>query len=244
MARDALQLVGEIPLAVEGTQGNRELHAAFLSKGPRSSIPNRSKTSDLERGLLCRRRDERGAVCAGSTARAAFAALCGSSLLLTGCGGPSAAETKSAPPPVTVAVPVERVVTDYEDYTGRTAAIESVDIIARVTGYLEKIYFHEGTEVNDGNRPLRNRSAALSGGLRPGESTSCAKRSQPEVGTVECRALRAGVQGEGRHGPRRGDLPDPGGPGGRHAARFQGKSRNGQFEPANGRRSRRPSAAA
>ncbi|HEX4073302.1 MAG TPA: efflux RND transporter periplasmic adaptor subunit [Planctomycetaceae bacterium] len=49
-----------------------------------------------------------------------------------------------------MAVPVERVVTDYEDYTGRTAAIESVDIIARVTGYLEKIFFHEGTEVNTG----------------------------------------------------------------------------------------------
>ena len=86
----------------------------------------------------------------GSTARAAFAALCGSSLLLTGCGGPSAAETKSAPPPVTVAVPLERVVTDYEDYTGRTAAIESVQVMARVTGYLDKIYFQEGAEVKVG----------------------------------------------------------------------------------------------
>jgi RND family efflux transporter MFP subunit len=79
-----------------------------------------------------------------------FAALLGLNLLLTGCGQPSAAGTNAGPPAVTVAIPLERVVTDYEDYTGRTAAIESVQITARVTGYLQKIYFEEGTEVPEG----------------------------------------------------------------------------------------------
>jgi RND family efflux transporter MFP subunit len=86
----------------------------------------------------------------GATTWAGFAVLFGGSLLLAGCGGPSAAQIRTQPPPVTVAIPIQRVVTDYEDYTGRTAAIESVQIMARVTGYLDKIFFHEGTEVNTG----------------------------------------------------------------------------------------------
>ncbi|HMF18661.1 MAG TPA: efflux RND transporter periplasmic adaptor subunit [Gemmataceae bacterium] len=69
--------------------------------------------------------------------------------LLVGCG--SAAEPQSAPaPPVTVSYPVEKEVTDYEDYTGRTAAVDSVTIRAQVTGYLDKINFQEGADVAKG----------------------------------------------------------------------------------------------
>ncbi len=85
-----------------------------------------------------------------STFCAGLGTALGLNLLLTGCGQPSAGAPKTGPPPVTVAVPLERVVTDYEDYTGRTAAIESVQIMARVTGYLDKIYFQEGVEVKEG----------------------------------------------------------------------------------------------
>jgi multidrug efflux system membrane fusion protein len=45
---------------------------------------------------------------------------------------------------------VSRVVTDYVDFTGRTDAKESVDIRARVTGYLVKMPFREGAEVKKG----------------------------------------------------------------------------------------------
>jgi multidrug efflux system membrane fusion protein len=54
------------------------------------------------------------------------------------------------PPTVTVSYPLQRQVTDYQDYTGRTAAVDSVLVQARVTGYLEKIYFQEGAEVEEG----------------------------------------------------------------------------------------------
>jgi RND family efflux transporter MFP subunit len=53
------------------------------------------------------------------------------------------------PPGVTVSYPLEREVTDYQDYTGRTAAVDSVQVQARVTGYLAKIYFTEGAEVTE-----------------------------------------------------------------------------------------------
>jgi multidrug efflux system membrane fusion protein len=54
------------------------------------------------------------------------------------------------PPKVTVAQPVRRDVTEYREYAGRLDAVESVDIRARVRGFLQKIYFQEGTEVKKG----------------------------------------------------------------------------------------------
>ncbi len=53
----------------------------------------------------------------------------------------------AAPMPVTVSYPVERDVTDYADFTGRTAAVDSVEVRARVSGYLDKVNFKEGALV-------------------------------------------------------------------------------------------------
>jgi multidrug efflux system membrane fusion protein len=50
-----------------------------------------------------------------------------------------------------VSHPVDRTVTDYVDFTGRTDAVQSVNVIARVTGYLVKIPFKEGAEVKKGD---------------------------------------------------------------------------------------------
>ena len=57
-----------------------------------------------------------------------------------------------APPPtpkVTVARPIARKSTDYEDFTGRTDAVSTVDIRARVTGYLDKVNFKDGDVVKE-----------------------------------------------------------------------------------------------
>lgn len=51
------------------------------------------------------------------------------------------------PPMVTVSHPIMREVVDYDDFTGRVQAIESVDVRARVGGYLEKIFFTPGDMV-------------------------------------------------------------------------------------------------
>jgi RND family efflux transporter MFP subunit len=66
--------------------------------------------------------------------------------LLAGCTRepPSAAP---GPPVVTVAVPVEQDVTDHVDFSGKTAAVESVQLRARVGGYLQKVDYKEGNEV-------------------------------------------------------------------------------------------------
>jgi membrane fusion protein, multidrug efflux system len=53
-------------------------------------------------------------------------------------------------PVVPISHPVERPVTDYVDFTGRTDAIQSVNVVARVTGYLVRMPFEEGADVKKG----------------------------------------------------------------------------------------------
>ena len=72
--------------------------------------------------------------------------------LLAGCKE----QPKSQPPPppkVTVAQPVRQAVTDNLDLTGNTQAIYTVQLVARVVGYLEKILFQDGQRVKKG-QPL------------------------------------------------------------------------------------------
>jgi membrane fusion protein, multidrug efflux system len=71
--------------------------------------------------------------------------------LAVGCGGAS----KEAPPAKEVSVPWSRprvqVVTELEEFTGRTEAVMTVEVRARVTGYLDKAMFKEGTDVKKGD---------------------------------------------------------------------------------------------
>jgi RND family efflux transporter MFP subunit len=56
-----------------------------------------------------------------------------------------------APSVVTVAKPVSQTVTDYLTFTGNTAPINSVTLVARVEGYLEKNHFTDGSWVKKGD---------------------------------------------------------------------------------------------
>ena len=54
------------------------------------------------------------------------------------------------PPKVDVAVPVQKSITRYLDATGNAAAIKSVDLVARVQGFLQSINYEDGTLVKEG----------------------------------------------------------------------------------------------
>ncbi|HEV2958218.1 MAG TPA: efflux RND transporter periplasmic adaptor subunit [Xanthobacteraceae bacterium] len=70
-------------------------------------------------------------------------------LLLAACGEPN---RYAAPPPpkVTVAHPVRQPVTNYLEVTGNTAPINTVDLVARVQGFLEEIHYKDGDAVKKG----------------------------------------------------------------------------------------------
>jgi RND family efflux transporter MFP subunit len=54
------------------------------------------------------------------------------------------------PPKVDVALPVQRPITRYLAATGNTAPIKSVDLVARVQGFLQSIDYQDGTFVKEG----------------------------------------------------------------------------------------------
>lgn len=75
-------------------------------------------------------------------------------LALSGCEQEkqlAQAEMTMPPPPVTVAIPVSREITDWDEFTGRLHAVESVEVRPRVSGYLESINFDEGSIVKKGD---------------------------------------------------------------------------------------------
>lgn len=90
---------------------------------------------------------------------------------LAACGQ---SQPPGAPPPpsVTVAKPVQRTVTDQDEYVGRFVAIDSVEIRARVSGYLDLVHFRDGQMVKQGDllftidkRPFENTLAQARGNL-------------------------------------------------------------------------------
>jgi multidrug efflux system membrane fusion protein len=72
---------------------------------------------------------------------------------MAGCQRQPAQVAPPEPPAVPVSQPVQQQVTDYVDFTGRTDAVQAVDIRARVTGYLVRMPFKEGSEVRGDGRP-------------------------------------------------------------------------------------------
>jgi RND family efflux transporter MFP subunit len=81
--------------------------------------------------------------------RALLYLLAGWCVLLTACQ-PEQAAPPPPPPQVTVNQPVLREVIEWDEYTGRLEAVESVDVRARVSGYLQSVHFTDGASVKKG----------------------------------------------------------------------------------------------
>lgn len=52
---------------------------------------------------------------------------------------------------VTVAMPISQTIKEWDEFTGRLAAVETVEVRARVSGYIEKLHFREGADVKAGD---------------------------------------------------------------------------------------------
>jgi membrane fusion protein (multidrug efflux system) len=74
--------------------------------------------------------------------KAALAAFC-----LAALAARAAAQTAAPPPAVTVTPVVSRQVQETGEFVGRVTAIDRVDIVARVSGFIEERTFTEGQQV-------------------------------------------------------------------------------------------------
>jgi RND family efflux transporter MFP subunit len=84
-------------------------------------------------------------------ARRIAAALVLSTALGVSWLGGSAVAQNAAPPPVTVSAPLQRDIVEWDEFTGQFAAVDFVEIRARVSGYLTEIHFKDGDIVKLGD---------------------------------------------------------------------------------------------
>ena len=82
------------------------------------------------------------------------------------------------PPKVTVAQPVQESVTDSLDLTGNTQAIYTVQLVARVAGYLEKVLFQDGQRVKKGQPLFVIQQNTYQDNLRQAEAAVLQYRAQ------------------------------------------------------------------
>jgi multidrug efflux system membrane fusion protein len=107
-------------------------------------------------------------------------------LLLVACGSGRTEERRTPPvPAVSAAEVVVKDLTRWEEFTGRVEAVETVDVRARVDGYIDKVSYREGEEVKKGEvlfvidqRPYR---AALA-------------RAEAELAAASARSVLANAQ--------------------------------------------------
>lgn len=137
------------------------------------------------------------------------AALLSLSALLAACGG-AGGPPEFPPPAVNVATPVQKSVTEWDEYSGRVEAIDSVEIRPRVSGYLQTVHFQEGHTVAKGellfsidDREFRAAAASARADVaRAASRVSLARQEAARSETLI--AARAVSQGELE--ARRGEL--------------------------------------
>lgn len=72
-------------------------------------------------------------------------------LLLQGCRSEANPQAAAPAPQVSVAAALEREVQEWDEFTGRLEAVESVEVRPRVTGYIDSVNFTEGSVVKKGD---------------------------------------------------------------------------------------------
>ena len=75
----------------------------------------------------------------------------GTLLVCLGCGRQTPQLVDLPPPAVTVATPVAREVTECVEFTGNAVAVEMVEIKARVSGFITKVHFADGQNLQTGS---------------------------------------------------------------------------------------------
>lgn len=109
-------------------------------------------------------------------------------LALTACTDSEDSQDQAAgaaPPTVTVSTPLQREVTDWDDYVGRFEAVQRVEVRPRVTGYLVEVGFEDGAEVEQGDLLFRIDPRPFEAALSAAQSRLNGARTRLENATTE-----------------------------------------------------------
>ena len=101
-------------------------------------------------------------------------------LMVTASAGIALGQSAPPPPAVSVTPVVSRQITEINDYVGRIAAIDKVDLVARVPGFIEQRNFTEGQVVKKGDLLFRIEQATYKAAVEQARAT-LAKAKATEV---------------------------------------------------------------
>lgn len=111
---------------------------------------------------------------------------------LVGCNQAASESPPPPPPKVNVAQPIQMQIVTWNKYTGRMAAVKSVEVRARVSGYLQSIHFEEGQDVQEGDllviidpRPFEAALSSAQAQLKKAEAELEAARSREDQAIAE-----------------------------------------------------------
>src|SRR5215472_17027025 len=104
---------------------------------------------------------------------------------LSGCGGGEPPVATLPPPEVSVSQPIERAVSDSLEFTGRIVAVESVEVRARVSGYITKVAFDAGALVKEGDLLFE---------IDPREYEAAVDKAQGDIARLRANLTRASAE--------------------------------------------------
>lgn len=112
--------------------------------------------------------------------------------VLVGCSGGQASETGAPPPPaVSVAPVLIKPISQWDEFSCRIEAVESVDLRPRVSGYIDRVNYTEGQEVKKGDVLFTIDSRSYRAELARTQAELARARTQAELGRSEAaRALK------------------------------------------------------
>jgi len=99
-------------------------------------------------------------------------------LQVSGCE--KKAQAPPPPPKVTVSQPIQRVITDYLELSGNTQPVNTVQLVARVAGYLDKVLFQDGQMVSKGQLLFTIQDDTYIAGLQQADGQVLAQKAQLE----------------------------------------------------------------
>jgi RND family efflux transporter MFP subunit len=105
-------------------------------------------------------------------------------LLALGCGERNV-YVPPPPPKVTVSQPLKKQVTDYLEFTGNAAAFNTVQLRARVEGFLEKILFQDGGMMKKGQPLFIIQQEQYQAQLQKAQASVLAEKAQLEHAQTE-----------------------------------------------------------
>lgn len=119
--------------------------------------------------------------------RAAALLFSSFALLLGGCGRSDSAQAAGPPPApaVSVAPAVERQIQEFDEFTGRLEATETVDVRPRVGGTIERVHFKEGQSVKKGDLLFTIDARPFRAELARAEAQLAAAQTQSDLAKTE-----------------------------------------------------------